>query len=51
MARPAALACISCGADYPLTHFAEACPVCRAAGTPSNLTVRYDAPAGAGELL
>jgi threonine synthase len=48
MARPAALTCIRCGADYKLTHFAEDCPVCRAAGTPSNLTVRYDAPPGTG---
>jgi len=48
MARPAALACISCGTDYPLTHFADDCPACRSAGVPSNLTVRYDAPVGAG---
>ena len=48
MARPAALACIRCGADYPLAHYADDCPVCRAAGTPSNLTVRYATPPGGG---
>ncbi len=48
MPRPAALACISCGADYPLTHYATDCPACRRAGAPSNLTVRYGSPPGAG---
>jgi threonine synthase len=48
MARPVALACISCGADYALSHYADDCPACRAAGAPSNLTVRYDAPPGVG---
>ena len=48
MARPVALACISCGADYPLGHFAEDCPACRGAGVPSNLSVRYDGVPGDG---
>ena len=48
MAHPAALACLRCGADHPLTHYADDCPTCRAAGVPSNLTVRYDGPVGAG---
>src|SRR5258708_36886588 len=48
MALPVALTCISCGADYPLSHHADDCPVCRAAGVPSNLTVRYAGPAGTG---
>ncbi|MBI3516971.1 MAG: pyridoxal-phosphate dependent enzyme [Proteobacteria bacterium] len=47
MPRPAALACISCGADYPLTHYADDCPACRGAGVPSNLTVRYAETLGA----
>jgi threonine synthase len=48
MPRPAALACIACGTDYPLTHYATDCPACRRAGAPSNLTVRYASPPGAG---
>jgi threonine synthase len=48
MARPVALACISCGADHPLSHYADDCPACRKAGASSNLTVRYDAAPGAG---
>jgi threonine synthase len=48
MPRPAALACISCGTDYPLTHYATDCPACRRAGAPSNLTVRYATPPGTG---
>jgi threonine synthase len=48
MPRPAALACITCGASYPLEHYAEDCPACRHAGVPSNLSVRYaETPGGA----
>lgn len=43
MATPAGLACIRCGARYPLDHYVNDCPACRATA-PSNLTVVYDRP-------
>ncbi len=42
------LACVRCGARYPLGHYASDCPACRAAGAPSNLTVAYTKPVGEG---
>ncbi len=41
MATPVALACIRCGARYPLAQYASDCPGCRPTA-PSNLTVVYD---------
>jgi threonine synthase len=46
MSSPSALACIRCGARYPLEHFSRDCAACRSAGAPANLTVRYDATPG-----
>ena len=40
MGRPSALACVRCGARYPLTAWAEDCVSCRQSG-PANLTVCY----------
>jgi threonine synthase len=42
MPFPSALACVRCGAHYPLDRYAGDCPVCRAAKAPANLTVVYD---------
>ena len=47
MPPPSALACVRCGGCYPVGHFAQDCPACRAAGEPANLTVAYDATPGA----
>ncbi|MGE0874293.1 MAG: pyridoxal-phosphate dependent enzyme [Burkholderiales bacterium] len=51
------LACLRCGAAYPLAHHAEDCPACRGSAR-ANLTVTYagaDAPArpaqGAGRSM
>ncbi|MCW5745142.1 MAG: pyridoxal-phosphate dependent enzyme [Alphaproteobacteria bacterium] len=48
MPIPSALACVRCGARYPLDHFAQDCAACRAAQAPANLTVAYDARPGEG---
>jgi threonine synthase len=48
MPVPSALVCVRCSARYPVDHFAEDCPACRARGAPANLTVAYDEPSGAG---
>jgi len=49
MPFPSALACVRCGAHYPLRRYVGDCPVCRAAKAPANLTVVYD-PAPGGDL-
>jgi len=43
VATPVALACIRCGARYPLADYTHDCRACRATA-PSNLTVVYDRP-------
>jgi threonine synthase len=43
--RASGLRCVRCGAAYPLSHYAEDCPACRAIAR-SNLCVTY-APGGA----
>src|SRR5260370_34672812 len=48
MPFPSALACVRCGARYPIDRYAEDCPACRANGAPANLTVAYDARPGEG---
>ncbi len=47
MPRPAGLACVRCGAAYPLTRYAFDCDRCRGEA-PANLTVMYDDRALAG---
>jgi threonine synthase len=42
MARASALACVGCGARYPLDRYASDCPDCRKHGAPANLSVVYD---------
>jgi threonine synthase len=46
MPTPSALVCVRCSARYPIDRYADDCPVCRAAGAPSNLTVAYDSLPG-----
>lgn len=48
MPIPSALVCVRCAARHPIDNFAEDCPACRAKGAPANLTVAYEAMAGAG---
>ena len=48
MPIPSALACVRCGARYPIDRFAQDCPACRQAGAPANLTVAYDSIPGRG---
>src|SRR5579871_2649856 len=48
MPSPSALVCVRCSARYPVTHYAQDCPVCRAKGAPANLTVAYDTTPGEG---
>lgn len=48
MPLPRALACVRCGAPYPVDRFADDCPACRQSGAPANLTVAYEAPPGQG---
>jgi threonine synthase len=48
MPQPTALACVRCSARYPIDHYAQDCPACRAKGAPANLTVVYDAVPGIG---
>jgi threonine synthase len=48
MPQPSALACVQCGARYPIGDFARDCEVCRRAGAPANLTVAYDTGPGHG---
>lgn len=43
-----ALACVRCGASYPVDRYAQDCPACRAKGAPANLTVAYNDTPGAG---
>lgn len=47
MPVPSALACVRCNARYPIDHYAEDCPACRAARVPANLTVAYEGAPGA----
>ena len=49
MPRPSSLACVRCGAHYPLDHFDRACAVCAEQNIAANLTVCYDAAPG-GDL-
>ena len=42
MPVPSALVCVRCGTRYPIDHYAQGCPACRAKGAPANLTVAYD---------
>ncbi len=48
MPSPSALVCVRCSARYPITHYAQDCPACRAGGAPANLTVAYDSQPGEG---
>ena len=48
MPVPSALACVRCGARYPVDHYAQDCPACRARGAPANLGVVYDSVPGIG---
>src|SRR6476660_3193721 len=48
MPSPSALACVRCGARYPVEHYAQDCPACRTRGAPANLTVAYAARPGEG---
>jgi threonine synthase len=48
MPEPSALACVRCSARYPVDHYAQDCPACRAKGAPANLTVAYDITPGIG---
>jgi len=48
MPQPTALACVRCSARYPVDHYAQDCPACRAKGAPANLTVAYDSVPGSG---
>src|SRR5262249_22688631 len=48
MPTPSALACVRCGARYPVDRYAEDCPACRTKGAPANLTVVYDQRPGEG---
>jgi threonine synthase len=48
MPNPSALACVRCGARYPLDHYAHDCAACRKAGAPANLTVAYETLPGEG---
>src|SRR6187401_3416867 len=48
MAVPSALACVRCGARYPVDHYAQDCPACRARGAPANLTVAFESVLGIG---
>src|SRR3954468_6949993 len=48
MPVPKALACVRCSARYPVDHYAQDCPACRARGAPANLTVAYDSVPGIG---
>jgi threonine synthase len=48
MPVPSALVCVRCSARYPVDHYAQDCPTCRARGAPANLTVAYDAVPGCG---
>ncbi len=47
MPRPAGLACVRCGAAYPVTRYAFDCDRCRGEA-PANLTVTYEDQAFAG---
>jgi threonine synthase len=49
MPRPSSLACVRCGAQYPLEYYDRACAACAAQNIASNLTVCYDAAPG-GDL-
>ena len=46
MPRPSSLACVRCGAHYPLDHYDRACAACAAQNIAANLTVCYDAAPG-----
>jgi threonine synthase len=46
MPRPSSLACVRCGAHYPLDHYDRACAACAAQNIAANLTVYYDAAPG-----
>lgn len=46
MPRPSSLACVRCGAHYPLDHYDKGCAACAAQNVASNLTVCYDAAPG-----
>jgi threonine synthase len=48
MPVPSALTCVRCNARYPIDHYAQDCPTCRARGAPANLTVAYDSVPGIG---
>ena len=46
MPRPSSLACVRCGAHYPIDHYDRACAVCAEQNIAANLTVCYDAAPG-----
>ncbi len=48
MPVPSALICVRCSARYPITHYDQDCPACRAKGVGANLTVAYDSRPGEG---
>ena len=48
MPRPSSLACVRCGAHYPLDHYDRACAACAAQNIAANLTVCYDVAPGGG---
>ncbi len=48
MPAPSALACVRCGARYPVHRYAGDCPACRRVHAPANLTVVYDTAPGLG---
>jgi len=48
MPVPSVLVCVRCSARYPINHYDQDCPACRAKGAPANLTVAYDTRPGEG---